>query len=307
MTAAATVGPQMKKLALSISLLAGVVYAQTPPAPSTRWATEFNGNYFIRPNITYLITGGHANTLDVWSRQGVRSPQPTVIFIHGGGWIGGTKEGGIGFLLPYIAMGWNAVNVDYRMARVAHAPAAVEDCLCALRWVAANAQQYNIDLKHLVVTGDSAGGHLALTTGMIPASAAVDTLCPGPPLPKVAAIVDFYGISDVNDLLGGANLRYWAVEWPGDSANKKDIAKRASPLEYVRAGSPPTMIVHGDADPTVPYQQSVRLKAALDKAGVASELFTVPGGHHGGFTAEQYVPVYEAIMQFLKKQGLPVP
>ena len=291
-----------RALGLSMVLFAGMVHAQTPD-----WAAEFYGHYGIRPNITYLTAGGHANTLDVWSRLKVQTPQPTVIFIHGGGWVGGTKEAGIGFLLPYIAMGWNAVNVDYRMAGVAHAPAAVEDCLCALRWIAANAKQYHIDLDRLVVTGDSAGGHLALTTGMIPANAEVDQLCPGPPLPKVAAIVDFYGITDVKDLLGGPNLRTWAVQWMGDPPNKDDIAKLASPLEYVRAGLPPIMIVHGDADPTVPYQQSVRLKAALDKAGVANELFTVPGGHHGGFTAEQYVPVYETIMQFLKKQGLPVP
>jgi acetyl esterase/lipase len=280
-------------LSISILLFAGTVCAQSPPTRSSNWAIEFNGHYGIRPNITYLTAGGHANALNVWSRRGAQGPQPTVIFIHGGGWIGGTKEGGIGFLLPYIAMGWNA-------------PAAVEDCLCALRWIAANAKQYQIDLNRLVATGDSAGGHLSLTTGMIPANAEVDSLCPGPPLPRVAAVVDFYGISDVNDLLDGANQRPWAVDWLDDSPNQEDIAKRASPLEYVRAGLPPIMMVHGDADPTVPYQHSVRLKAALDKAGVANELSTVPGGHHGGFTAEEYVRVYAAIMPFLKKQGLPV-
>jgi len=288
-------------LSLSILLFAGMAYAQTPD-----WAAEFYGHYGIRPNITYLTAGGHANTLDVWSRRGVQGPQPTVIFIHGGGWTGGTKEAGIGFLLPYIAMGWNAVNVDYRVARVAKAPAAVVDCLCALRWIAANSKQYNIDLNRLVLTGDSAGGHLSLTTGMIPASAEVDGLCPGPPLPKVAAVVDFYGITDVNDLLDGPNKQTYAVQWLGDVPNKEEVAKHSSPLEYVRAGLPPIMIIHGDADPTVPYQHSVRLKAALDKAGVSNEFYTVPGGRHGGFMAEEYVPVYGAIMKFLKKQGLPV-
>jgi dipeptidyl aminopeptidase/acylaminoacyl peptidase len=79
-----------------------------------------------------------------------------------------------------------------------------------------------------------------------------------------------------------------------------------SPLEYVRAGGPPTLMIHGDADPTVPYQHSLRLKAALDKAGVKNEMFTVPGGKHGGFTAAQNVAVYGAIKGFLKRQGLPV-
>jgi acetyl esterase/lipase len=181
----------------------------------------------------------------------------------------------------------------------------VEDCLCALRWIAANAKLHHFDVSRLVVTGDSAGGHLALTTGMIPESAGLDRQCPGVPLPKVAAIVDWYGITDVNDLLDGANRRSYAVQWLGARTNRDEIAKRLSPLEYVRAGLPPVLMIHGDADPTVPYQHSLRLKAALDKAGVPNELFTVPGGHHGGFTAEQYVQVYGAIKQFLKKQGLP--
>jgi acetyl esterase/lipase len=292
---------------LSILLFAGIVYAQTTPVQSLNWGLEFYGHYQISPNITYLTASGHANTLDIWARRGVQGPQPTVIFIHGGGWTGGTKEAGIGFLLPYIAMGWNAVNVDYRVARVAQAPAAVEDCLCALRWIAANAQRYQIDVNRLVVTGDSAGGHLSLTTGMVPANAEVDSLCPGPPLPKVAAVVDFYGITDVNDLLDGPNKKPYAVSWIGDPPNKGEIVKRVSPLEYVRAELPPIIMVHGDADPVVPYQHSVRLHAALDQAGVPNELYTVPGGAHGFFPAEQYAPAYAAIMKFLKKQGLPVP
>jgi acetyl esterase/lipase len=155
-----------------VSLL--VMTALPAIAQSPDWALQFFGHYEIRPNITYLVAGAHENTLDVWERRDVQDPQPTVIFIHGGGWTGGTKEAGAGFWLPYIEMGWNVVNVDYRVARVAPAPAAVEDCLCALRWVATNAKQHHIDVKRLVVTGDSAGGHLALTTGMIPESAGLD-------------------------------------------------------------------------------------------------------------------------------------
>ena len=84
-------------------------------------------------------------------------------------------------------MGWNVVNVEYRLARVSGAPAAVEDCLCALRWIIRNAKQYNIDITKLVVSGSSAGGHLALTTGMIPPSAGLDRQCPGNEELKVAA------------------------------------------------------------------------------------------------------------------------
>jgi acetyl esterase/lipase len=176
----------MRRVGLLLCLAAMPGFAQ-----STDWALQFFGHYQIRPNIVYLVAGGHENTLDVWERRDVQDPQPTVIFIHGGGWTGGTKEAGAGFWLPYLEMGWNVVNVDYRVARIAQAPAAVEDCLCALRWVAANAEQHHIDVSLLVVTGDSSGGHLALTIGMIPESAGLDRQCPGVPLPKVAAIVDF--------------------------------------------------------------------------------------------------------------------
>ena len=82
--------------------------------------------------------------------------------------------------LPYLEMGFAVVNVTYRLARVSEAPAAVEDCRCALRWVIQNAKEYGLDVNRLVVTGYSAGGHLALTTGMLPASAGLDRQCPGP-------------------------------------------------------------------------------------------------------------------------------
>lgn len=108
------------------------------------------------------------------------------------------------------------------------APAAVEDCLCALRFVATQARTYDIDTSRLVVSGDSAGGHLALTTGMTPESAGLDRQCPGAPLPRVAAIIDWYGITDVGDLLDGPNRRAYAVGWLGSQPNREEIARRAS-------------------------------------------------------------------------------
>ncbi len=291
----------MKSLAILLLLLPPALLSQ-----STNWTHTFANRYLVQANITYLTANGYENKLDVYERRDVQGPRPTMIYIHGGGWTGGTKEAVLNKLLPYISMGWNVVNVEYRLARVSPAPAAVEDCLCALRWVAANAARHHFDLNRIVVSGDSAGGHLALTTGMIPASAGLDRECPGVALPKVAAIVDWYGITDVNDLLDGPNLRSYAVQWLGSSSDRDRIAKRVSPLEYVRPGLPPVLMIHGDADPTVPYEHSQRLKAALDKAGVPNELFTVAGGHHGNFSADQNTRVYAAIEEFLRKQNLPV-
>jgi acetyl esterase/lipase len=234
----------------------------------------------------------------------MQTPQPTIIYIHGGGWTGGAKETQLFNLLPYLEMGWNAVNVEYRLARVSQAPAAVEDCLCALRWVIRNAKQYGFDTTKLVVSGGSAGGHLALMTGITPASAGLDRQCPGTEDLKVAAIVNWYGITDVADLLDGENMKTYAVQWLGSMPNRVEIAKRVSPLTYVRAGLPPIISIQGDADPVVPYSHSVRLKQALEKAGVAHELVTIAGGRHGNFTRAENQRAYAAIKTFLTKHGL---
>lgn len=206
--------------------------------------------------------------------------------------------------MPYLEMGYAVVNVEYRLARVSLAPAAVEDCRCALRWVIAHAKQYNFDTNKLIVTGSSAGGHLALMTGMLTPAAGLDRQCPGGEDLKVAAIINWYGITDVNDLLGGPNTRNFAVAWLGSQTNRDEIARSVSPLAYVRKDLPPILIIHGDADPVVPYGQAVRLHEALNKAGAANQLLTVPGGKHGQFSRAEDMRAYAAIREFLAKYNL---
>jgi len=290
---------------LAIGLIAA--FAQPVSAqlsPEATWAVHAANEYQVIPNVTYLVASNYEAKLDVYKRRNASGPQPTLIFIHGGGWVGGTKEQSVMSLMPWLEMGWNVVNVEYRLGRVALAPAAVEDCLCALRFIAAQAKTYDIDVNRLVVTGESAGGHLALTTGMIPESAGLDRQCPGAPLPKVAAIIDWFGIADVVDLLDGPNRKTYAVAWLASLPNRDEIARRVSPLTYVRAGLPPIMAIHGDADPTVPYQHSVQLTEALSKVGVVNQLVTVPGGKHGGFNPAERTRIYTAIREFLAKNGL---
>jgi acetyl esterase/lipase len=269
-------------------------------------AISFDTDYQITPNITYLTANNFDAKLDVYRRRNVSQPQPTLIYIHGGGWTGGTKEQSSLAFLPFLEMGWNVVNVEYRLARVSLAPAAVEDCLCALRWVYRNAKQYDFDTSRLVVSGGSAGAHLALTTGMLPESAGMDRQCPGTEPLKVAAIVNWYGITDVVDLLDGPNMKTYAVTWLASMPNRDEVAKRVSPLTYVRPGLPPVITIHGDADPTVPYTHALRLRDALEKAHVPNRLVTVPGGKHGGFSQAERVTVYAAIRDFLA-QHVPGP
>jgi acetyl esterase/lipase len=266
--------------------------------------------YSVNLNVPYRQANNWEGKLDIIRPRDASGPTPTVLFFHGGGWTGGSKDGGITNALPYLEMGYAVVNVAYRLAAVSLAPAAVEDTRCALRWVYRNAKQYNFDVNRIVLTGQSAGGHLSLITGMLPPDTPLDLGCPGDrgsdpvntaPL-KVAAIVNWYGITDVTEMLNdGANRRAYAVMWMGSMPNRKEIADMVSPLKYVRAGLPPIMMIHGDADPTVPYTQAQRLDQALDKAGVPNEFFTVPGGKHGGFTVDEYLKAYAAIRAFLTK------
>lgn len=273
-------------------------------SPSAVWANHAAAEYQMYPNVTYWNMSGTDLKLDIYRRRTATTPQPTIIYIHGGFWVAGNKEGAIMNLLPWMEMGWNVVNVEYRLGAVALAPAAVEDCFCALRFIGAQAKTYNIDTSRIVVTGESAGGHLALALGMIPESEGLDRECAGAPLPKVAAVLNWFGITDVPDVIDGPHKANAAVRWFGSLPNRMEIARRVSPLTYVRPGLPPILTVHGDSDPTVPYDEAVRLHAALAKVNVPNQLVTVPGGKHGNFTADQRDVIYTTIREFLAKNGL---
>jgi acetyl esterase/lipase len=287
---------------VAVSLSAAPVAAQSARSAAS-WTATVQNEVRVVPNITYLTANNWDAKLDVYT-PAAPGPHPTILHIHGGGWTGGTKEANVLRLMPYLEMGFAVVNVTYRLARVSEAPAAVEDCRCALRWVMEHAKDYNFDSAKIVTMGYSAGGHLALTTGMLSASAGLDRECPGPELPRVAAIVNWFGITDVADLLDGANTRAYAVQWLGSRPDRNDVAKRLSPMTYVRKDLPPILTIHGDADPTVPYQHATKLHAALQQAGATSELLTIPGGKHGGFPHDQQLRAIDAVRAFLTKHGL---
>ena len=302
----------LKKMFLACAvgvLMVPPVFAQL--SPTAEWATRAQNQYAVLANLTYLTATGYDAKLDVYRRRDTTTPQPTLVFYHGGGWIAGTKEASFMSILPWLEMGWNVVNVEYRMARVALAPAALEDAQCALRFVVAQAKTYGVDTNRIVLSGESAGGHLALAVGMIPESAGFTRVCAAggfagseSAVPKVAAIVNWYGITDVADMLAGQNARSYAVQWVGSPANGEAIARSVSPITYVRGGLPPILSIHGDADPIVPYTQVLRLRDALAKTGAAHELFTVAGGGHGNFKTEERVKIYGIIRDFLAKHGL---
>jgi acetyl esterase/lipase len=224
--------------------------------------------------------------------------RPAVIVTHGGGWIAQVKERMIaGFCLPYLEKGFVVANVEYRLASVAKAPAAVTDVLEAARWFSDHADRYNVDRSRIVVTGESAGGELALMVGMTPESAGLG------PVSKIAAVVNIFGVTDVAGQIAGPNARDYAVQWLPEQPGRLELAKRVSPLSYARKGLPAILTVHGDADEVVPYAQAVALHKALKQNGVDSELITVPGGRHG-FTARQWDALLPRIFDFLRQRGI---
>ncbi len=291
--------------AIALAIASSIAGAQNAISPELDAAIHYEFDYSVVPNVVYSTASGYECKLDAYVRNGNASP--VAIVIHGGGWVAGTKEDRTLECVPFMAMGFSVVNVEYRLARIAFAPAAVEDCRLALLWVFRNAGRYRFDTSRVIVTGGSAGGHLALMTGLLEpgdgfdASKEWEASMPGV---HVAAIINWFGITDVNDLLAGPNRQDYAVSWLGTVPDREAVARRVSPLTYVRSTSPPVFTVHGDRDQLVPYQQALRLQQALDAAGVDNTLITIPGGRHGGFSQADYVRCFSAIESFLQKHGV---
>ncbi len=286
--------------------------------PVTTWATIAQNEFQVFTNIVYQQANDVTLHLDVITAGPPSVSRPTVIYFHGGGWVLGRKDGTLVHMLPYLARGMNTVSVDYRLAPQSLAPAAIEDARCALHWVYDHASEYGFDRSKLVVLGDSAGGHLALMTGMLAPGDGFDNGCDrlitdwgaGPIQDvKVAAVINFFGPTDLPQLLEGPTARNFAVRWFGDEPDRMEIAKRSSPLMHVHPGLPPILTIMGDKDPSVPYSQGVSLHQALDRAGVPNQMVTIAGGGHGStppfaWTREQNLSAQGAVFSFLEKYGV---
>jgi acetyl esterase/lipase len=272
-------------------------------------AQEYSHNlppYRITMNVTYVKNGSWEGKLDVYSRANPPGPEPTVFWIHGGPPTGGpTKDGQLTSFLPYLEMGWNVINIEPRQNGVTLAPATLQNSLCAVRWAMHNAGRYSIDVNKLVMSGASSGSWFAVAGGLGVRPSGWGDACPGPEEPKFAAVVNWYGNWDLADVLQGPNAKDYAADWVKGLPNPLELARVMSPLP-LRPGVPPVISIHGDADPTVPYTQSVRLHEALRSAGVSEKLVTIPGGKHGGFPREENERAYKEVEAFLKTNGLTV-
>jgi acetyl esterase/lipase len=252
-------------------------------------------------NVVYAKVNEWEGKMDLYLPASSGKPTPVIINIHGGGWNHGTKEEQGGFT-PYFKAGFAVANIEYRLTSQATAPAAIEDTRCALIYLIKNANALHLDPNKIVIMGGSAGGHLALMGGLLQNNHIFDTNCMGVENINVAAIIDKYGIADVNDWAYGPYIKSKsATNWLGTKKEDQNFIKSVSPISWVKSTSPPVFIVHGDADPTVPYQESVALHQALLAAGVKTEFITIPGGLHGKFDKDQNAMLNTAIFKFINE------
>jgi acetyl esterase/lipase len=217
---------------------ANIVYATVPriPNPSAEASPNPGTPNGLRPQ---LPNTGPAGTLDMHLdvyQVPSDKPTPVVIQIHGGGWIRGDRPSSSGSMGPFFAAGMSVVAVQYRNAIDAPAPAAIQDVRCAMAWVKANAKKYNFDPGKVVAWGGSAGGHLALMAGYAPASF-------NPPgctdQPKVVAVIDMYGASDVAESLTYHGSMDFTHQWIGlDLPLPRDPAPAAASTPAAPGSAP---------------------------------------------------------------------
>ena len=276
----------LKRLLIPSALLVAVAAvsaqqpAQTRPRPS-----PIPENCKVLKDLAY---GDHGwNKLDLYVPKS-DAPLPLIVWVHGGGWEGGSKYGG-GPSLDMLGKGYAVASINYRLSWQAIFPAQIEDCQAGVRWLRAHAKEYNLDPDHFGAWGMSAGGHLVALLGTTN-DATFPTKEGGKHVScAVQAVCDWFGPAD---FLHWGNL---TLENPGTPAanpvtrllgggvvEKQVLARKASPITYVSKSSAPFLILHGDKDPLVPLQQSEELNEALKKAGVDSSLHVIKGNGHGG-------------------------
>lgn len=238
-----------------------------------------------------------------WVEYTVKS-KPTLLFLHGGGWTSGDKISRSLFLMPYVSRGWCVVTANYRHLEQAGLPAIIGDARSALHWIYQNAGKYKFDTARIIVSGESAGGHLALMTGLITSDVPFQE--GGQPINrfiKVAGIVNWFGVADLAKASTSWDKSYFK-QVAGDSSHADSIFRLSSPVNYITGASPPVITIHGDQDRSAPYDQAPLLHDQLKRAGVKNYLFTVKGKKHGNFNANEMTAIYKDIWKFLKEIGV---
>ena len=310
-----------------VDFVSGVLMATTDPVAPTastkaapareappRTASVPDGAR-LHADLAYVTNGHERQKLDLYVPEKSDGHVPIIVWIHGGGWVAGDKrEGGTPASAGYTKRGYAVASINYRLSGDAIFPAQIEDCKAAIRWLRTHAREYNLDPAKIGVWGSSAGGHLAALLGATNGRKEFDV---GENLDQssvVQAVSDFYGPTDIVQMdahaLPGARLKHDAphspearlVGGPIQGKSYRDIAVRVNPIPYLTKKAPPFLIVHGDADPTVPHHQSELLYSALKQTGVPVRFHTIKGAGHGmGFGGRE---IGEMVVAFFDRHLL---
>ncbi len=282
---------QMKKAGYVIIALVGLIPLHAAGAEqSVQLASaEANEGPIVYRDVPYVTNGHERQKLDLFVPR-VGKNLPLIIRIHGGAWLGGSKEGE--WPNDYLRFGYAVARINYRLSQHAIFPAQIEDCKAAVRYLRANAQKYNLDPNRFGVWGQSAGGHLVALLGT---TGDINELDVGENLSvssRVQAVADYFGPTDLLQMQAHKlpnGMDHNTTNAPeakligGPVQDNPEKAAKANPITYITKDDPPFLIIHGDADPLVPHHQSEILEEALKKAGVPVTLYTVKGGGHGAF------------------------
>lgn len=261
-------------------------------------------NLMIVENVRYADRS-ERQKMDVFYPKGQAGPMPAVVWIHGGGWsseeldLRYRPEAELGKLAK---MGFVIASIEYRLCQHAPFPAQIADCKCAIRYLRAHAQEFNINPGRIGVWGESAGGHLASLLG-----AAGDVMeFEGDDgnldySSKVQAVCSWYTPYDMlKSALESQDTQdnVFRRLFEGGAEEKRDLIWSASPMKYAGEKLPPFLIMHGTTDRLVPYAQSKDFYDAMVAAGNDAEMISVPGQGHGFFDGQEY---YDMIFDFFRK------
>ena len=239
-------------------------------------------------NVEFAKVGDISLKLDVYLPTEVEAPT-LIVWVHGGAWRRGSKEKPA--ILPIVEQGYAVASVDYRLTPVAPFPANVHDIKAAIRYLRAHADLYGYKKEGFVISGSSAGGHLAALVGVSNGQQELEGKV-GKHLDQssdIAAIVDFYGASNLTTILNqstphGLSVRVPALELliGGHPDDHPQTAKLASPVFHVDESDPPLLLIHGDQDPQMPINQAHELHGIYQDFDLPVVFEVIYGGAHGG-------------------------
>jgi acetyl esterase/lipase len=266
------------------AMLAWVNLAVSQERPKQPAAPKLPASVMVLPDLQYIKNGHERNRLDLYLSEKAEGQLPLIVWIHGGGWQGGSKESCPA--VPFATKGYAVASINYRLSQHAVFPAQIEDCKAAIRWLRGNATKYHLDPDHIGVWGGSAGGHLVSllgTTGGVKgfegSGGNLDQSS------RVQCVVDWFGPTDFvswDPNFNKAVISMIAHLLGSTVQESQEKARKASPLFYVGKDAAPFLIVHGDQDNLVPLAQSQAIGEALKKAGVEVKFVVIKGSGHGG-------------------------